>query len=56
MFTQSVVASDSGGGAAASDDACSMGEVKCWKILKDDIGMDGDHDRTLIHFVAVKIV
>ncbi|KAL7485007.1 hypothetical protein ACHAW6_010605 [Cyclotella cf. meneghiniana] len=57
MFTQSVVAYTSvGGGAAASDDACSKGEVKCWKILKDDIGMDGDHGRSLIQFVAVKIV
>lgn len=26
-----------------------------WNILKDDICMDGDHGRTLIQFVAVRV-
>jgi hypothetical protein len=28
----------------------------CWKIVKDEICLDGDHGRTLIQFVVVKIV
>jgi hypothetical protein len=28
----------------------------CWEIVKDEICLDGDHGRSLIQFVAVKIV
>ena len=31
-------------------------EGSSWKIVKDDICLDGDHGRTLIQFVAVKLV
>ena len=31
-------------------------KTRCWKIVKDDICSDGDHGRTLIQFVAVKLI
>ena len=40
-------------------DECSANDgdkQKCWKVLKDEICEDGDHGRTLIQFVAVKII
>jgi hypothetical protein len=36
------------------DDDCGTNE-KCWKIVKDDICLDGDHGRTLIQFAVVKV-
>ncbi|KAL3804460.1 hypothetical protein HJC23_002499 [Cyclotella cryptica] len=55
MF-QNVVVSTVAAAADVDDRHCTNGEVKCWKIVKDDICLDGDHGRTLIQFVAVKIV